>query len=216
MYARLFLGGSFIMRNFSKLAIIVSNKGSDSSEFSDPIVKMSNGSNSVQCADFESALEMLPPGSCVQVIANGSVGNRVVHKLSRIIREAYVFVALDLSQVAELSRVSNNPFEENQNLLEIHFPKNLASINPMGFANCKNLTRVTIPSSCKKIGINAFAGCEKLEALTFEDSENWKIIVNENEFQEVKDLNNPNENPSKFIRADSIYYGQQLEKVTLY
>ena len=72
------------MRNFSNLAIVVSHEGNDDSDFYEPVVKMSNGSNSVQCSDFESALGMLPPGSEVSVIANGTVGNKTVHRLARV------------------------------------------------------------------------------------------------------------------------------------
>ena len=62
------------MRNFSKLAIVVSHEGNDDSDFYEPVVKMSNGSNSVQCSDFESALGMLPPGNRLRIYHDNSGG----------------------------------------------------------------------------------------------------------------------------------------------
>lgn len=201
-----------VMRNFSKLAILVSHEESDDALYSGPSVKMSNGTNSVQCSDFKSALNMLPPGSAVTVIANGTVGNKAVHYLSRIIREGSVFVSLDLSDVTEFSRVLESPFAGNKNLLEIRFPKNLVAISSRGFADCENLSYVNIPASCKKIGVQAFAGCEKLEELVFSDFDGWQAVTEERVASPVCDLENAAQNPSKFALRNGDYYGCMLQK----
>ncbi|MBR1403413.1 MAG: leucine-rich repeat domain-containing protein [Treponema sp.] len=200
------------MRNFSKLAIVVSHEGNDDSDFYELLVKMSNGSNSVQCSDFESALGMLPPGSEVSVIANGTVGNKTVHRFARVIKESCVFVALDLSQVTELAKIYDSPFQGNENLREIHFPKNLKSINENAFSRCSNLVTVSIPATCEQIGVHAFAGCEQLRTINFADYDGWAAVNAEKQSLSIDNLSVPDENPSKFVFRTGAYYDCQLMK----
>lgn len=199
------------MRNFSQLAITVSHQGKTDSEFSAPIVEMTNGFNSVQVSDFESALNMLPPGSEVQVIANGTVGNKTVHNLARIIRENCVFVALDLSAVTELSRVFDSPFEGNKNLRSMIFPKNLLSINPRAFAGCENLVSVSIPETVERIGEQAFANCTNLRTLEFKSPEGWCIKKGEC-ITEIPDFSDNNLNPAEFIAQGKSYFNATVCK----
>lgn len=202
------------MRKFSKLMIILSHEGSDESEFAVPVVEMSNGSNSVQVSDLESALAMLPPGSEVTVVARGSVGNRTIHNLSRIIRESCVFVSLDLSAIAELTRVYDSPFRGNQHLLSIQFPSNLTTISSRALANCTNLVSVTIPATVEHIGAQAFAGCEKLSVLEFCAPSQWTALSDENSAQLSAELDNPEENAVKFSVKTGLYYNCRLQKST--
>ena len=200
------------MRKFSQLAIVVSHEGNDESAFSAPVVEMTNGSASVQVSDFESALNMLLPGSEVIVIARGTVGNKTVHNLARIIREGCVLVSLDLSEVTELSRVFDSPFRGNPNLVSMIFPKNLASINPQAFADCKNLESVSIPATVQKIGAQAFSGCEKLSKMEFADTGGWLAVHDESKSEAVSNLKNPDDNPYRFTLPSSPYRNCVLQK----
>ena len=200
-----------IMRKFSKLSIVVSHEGDENSVFSAQVVEMISGQTSVQMSDFESTLGMLPPGSYVSVVAKGTVGNRTVHNISRIIRENCVFVFLDLSSVKELSRVFASPFRENQNLVGITFPKNLLSLGEAAFENCRNLESVTIPKSVKKIGKRAFSGCEKLTLLEFEDAEGW-FVEKDGENQPIENLHQSEDNPYRFTLPSSPLRNYEIEK----
>lgn len=203
------------MRRFSKVSIVLSHEGNEESEFSVPSVEMTNGSASVQVSDLESALGILSPGSEVTVVATGTVGNKTVHTISRIIREGCVLVALDLSAVTELSRVFDSPFQGNKNLFAMQFPNNLVSINPRAFADCTNLVSVSIPATVKKIGVQAFAGCEKLTALEFADPHQWMSCVDEQSPVDVPDLDNPEDNAFKFSMRSGAYYNTVLQKSAL-
>lgn len=200
------------MRKFSRLSVVLSHEGNDESDFSAPVVEMTNGSNTVQVSDLESALSMLPPGSEVSVVATGTVGNRTVHNIARIIREGCVLVSLDLSSATELSRVFDSPFRENRNLVGIVFPSNLISISAHALENCENLESVVIPASVHAIGENAFSGCEKLSSLKFGDPKGWFAVCDGNECHSSANLENPEDNPYRFILQSSPYRNCMLEK----
>lgn len=202
------------MRKFSRLVIVLSHEGDENSAFSAPVVELTNGSNSVQVPNFETALHMLPPGSEVSVVANGSIGNLLVHNISKIIKESGVFVALDLSGATELSRVFDSPFRDNHNLISINFPGNLASINPCAFSGCKNLEHVSIPDTVKKIGAQAFSGCEKLVVLEFSDSRGWSLLKEDGTTEPVNNLSNAEDNPFRFTLPSSPYRNCILQKVS--
>lgn len=197
--------GEQLMRKFSRLVIMLSHEGNENSGFSAPVVEMTNGDNSVQVSDFERALHMLPPGSEVSVVANGTVGNITVHNIARVIRESGIFVSLDLSSVQELSRVFDSPFKDNPNLISMNFPNNLLSINPQAFAGCKNLEHVSIPATVQKIGTQAFAGCEKLAVLEFSDPSGWHIEKEGGVLEEISNLTNAEDNPYRFTLPSSPY-----------
>ena len=198
------------MRNFSRLSIIVSHDVPDDYE-GDTAVEMTNGHSSITLSSLESALDMLPPGSRVQVVAHGTVGDKTVHRLSRIIRESCVLVALDLSAVEELSRVFNSPYQGNQNLLEIRFPENLLSINPRAFANCTALEAVRVPASCVKVGAEAFLGCTRLSRLEFVCADGW-FCDDGGEARPVPPLSDAAEAPAFFAPADGDYSRRVLYK----
>lgn len=160
------------MRTYSQLSIVVTHDCLDADE-NGTFVEMANGHSSMEVSSFESALAMLPPGSKVQVFAKGTIGNKTVHHLSRVIRESCVLVALDLSEVTECSRICESPFQGNPNLLVIRFPNNLVAINPRAFAECTSLEAVSIPKTCVLIEKEAFKGCPKLTHIEFADAENW-------------------------------------------
>lgn len=196
------------MRRYSRLAIVLSHVSSEDALSSEnDVVQLTNGNTTVEVSDFENALRMLPPGSEVAVVAQGTVGNKTVHNISRIIRESNVFVTLDLSAVTEFSRVVKSPFQNNGQLLAIHFPNNLLSINPRAFAGCTALSSVIIPSTVTCIGAQAFAGCLQLHHLEFKNPSGWKC-----EGKAVEDLTSPFENPSKFIFEESSFYSSGLTK----
>lgn len=173
---------------------------------------MTSGNNSVPVSDFESALGMLPPGSQVSVVAKGTVGNKSVHTLSRIIRENCVFVALDLSNVTEFSRVFDSPFKANPNLIGMIFPGNLVAINPKAFADCENLESVVIPETVKKIGTQAFSGCTKLTSLEFTDPNGWYSTSESGERQEINNLSKSDDNPFRFTLPSSPYRNLEIQK----
>lgn len=200
------------MRNFSKLSIVVSHEGDENSVFSAPVVELTSGNTTVQVSDFESALEMLPPGSQVSVVAKGTVGNKSVHNIARIIREGCVLVALDLSAVSEFSRVFDSPFRANPNLIGIIFPNNLASINEQAFAECKNLESVVIPATVKKIGKQAFSGCEKLSNMEFSDPEGWFAEKEGGENESIANLSKSDDNPYRFTLPSSPYRNCTVQK----
>lgn len=194
------------MRKYSKLAIVFSHTSPDEVE-TGTTVQLTNGTDTIEVADFGSALNLLPSGSEVLVIAKGIVGNRTVHNISRIIGESNVFVALDLTDVTECSRVNASPFRGNERILSISFPSNLVSINPCAFSGCTALESVFIPVACRKIGEQAFAGCKNLNRIEFKDSSGWS-----SRGVPIDDLKNPRENPKKFVTPRSIYYSQIIEK----
>ncbi|MBQ7159171.1 MAG: leucine-rich repeat protein [Treponema sp.] len=196
------------MRRYSRLAIMVSHVSSDETMTTEnDVVHLTNGNTSVEVSDFESALHMLPPGSEVAVVAQGTVGNTTVHNLSRIIRESNVLVTLDLSSVTELSRVFDSPFQGNKQLLAMHFPCNLLSINTRAFAGCTSLASVIIPATVIKIGVQAFAGCTQLHHLEFKRPSGWKCGGSP-----VEAFESPFENPSRFVFDDSSYFDMELNK----
>lgn len=202
------------MRKFSRLVIVLSHEDEGNSGFSAPVVEMTNGDNSVQVADFKSALHMLPSGSEVSVVANGTVGNLAIHNISKIIRESGVFVALDLSGTTELSKVFDSPFKDNPNIISINFPGNLSSINSQAFAGCKNLEHVSIPATVQKIGSQAFSGCEKLVVLEFTDPHNWNIEKEDGALEGISNLTNAEDNPYRFTLPSSPYRNCVLKKAS--
>ena len=196
------------MRNYSRLAIVFSHESPDEVE-AGTTVRLTNGMNEIEVSDFESALDFLPPGSEVQVIARGTVGNKTVHRIARIIRESSIFVSLDFSEVTEFSRVYESPFENNERLTGISFPGNLTAINPRAFAGCTALRSVFIPAQCAQIGKEAFCGCEKLQQLEFADAFGWFF-----DETAVNDLHNSHENPDKFVSEHAPYVAKELHKRT--
>lgn len=193
------------MRKYSKLAIVFSHTSPDETE-AGTIVQLTNGTDTVELPDFEAALRLLPKGSEVVVLARGTVGNKTVHYISRIISENNVFVSLDLSEVTECTRVHDSPFEGNKQLVALRFPSNLATINPRAFAGCAALESLSIPETCRKIGEQAFAGCKRLRRIEFKSSAGWMANG------APADLTNPFENPRLFVHPRSAYYSQILEK----
>lgn len=204
--------GEQLMRKFLRPMIVLSHEGDESSTNTASVVEIKNGNNTVQVANLESALHMLPAGSEVDVVAKGTVGNAIVHKISRAIREGEIFVSLDLSGVTELSKVFDCPFRDNFNLIGLNFPCNLASISYMALAGCKNLKHVSIPAAVQQIGEQAFSGCEKLVRLEFADPHGWQIKKDGGELESVTNLTNAEDNPYRFTLPSSPYRKCALQK----
>lgn len=194
------------MRKYSRLVIEFSHDSPDDVE-SGTTVQLTNGANVVDVSDFRIALGLLPPGSEVVVVANGTVGGKTVHRISDAVRDSRVFVALDLSAVTECSRVSGSPFAGNRQLVSIRFPGNLAVISRGAFAGCTALASVSIPASCREIGAEAFSGCAVLQHLGFDDPDGWRCGG-----VPVTDLARAAENPPKFVRAGGAYHSAVLTK----
>lgn len=184
------------MRVFSKLSIVVSHDYPDGDE-DGTYVEMTNGHSSIEIASLESALGMLPPGSRVQVVARGTVGNKTVHRISRIIRESCVLVVLDMTDVTECSRVFESPFQRNDKLLSIRFPGNLVSISPHAFTACTALEAVYIPASCALVGAGAFVGCSRLHHLEFAETGNWYYDTASGATVPLEDLRDATENAKR-------------------
>ncbi|QSI03157.1 leucine-rich repeat domain-containing protein [Treponema ruminis] len=214
MNIKLLPRGEEPMRKFSRLMIVISHEGDEASSFSASVVEVTNGDNTVQVADFETALHMLPHKSEVNVIANGTVGNMAIHNIARIIRDSGVLVSLDLSSVRELNKVYDSPFKDNQNLISINFPQNITSINNQAFAGCKNLEHISIPASVQKIGAKAFDGCEKLVVLEFTDPSGWYFKKENGDIVPVSNVNNAEDNPYRFTLPSSPYRNFELQKVS--
>ena len=194
------------MRRYSRLAIVFSHDSPDDVE-SGTTVQLTNGANVMEVSDFRVALGLLPPGSEVVVVAEGTVGGKTVHRISDAVRESRVFVSLDLSAVTECSRVSGSPFAGNRQLVSIRFPGNLAVISRGAFAGCTALASVSIPVACCEIGAEAFSGCAALRQLAFEEPDGWRCGG-----VSVSDLARPAENPPKFVRAGGAYHSVVLTK----
>ncbi|MBD5448190.1 MAG: leucine-rich repeat protein [Treponema sp.] len=194
------------MRRYSRLAIVFSHDSPDDVE-SGTTVQLTNGANVMEVSDFRVALGLLPPGSEVVVVAEGTVGGKTVHRISDAVRESRVFVSLDLSAVTECSRVSGSPFAGNRQLVSIRFPGNLAVISRGAFAGCTALASVSIPVACCEIGAEAFSGCAALRQLAFEEPDGWRCGG-----VSVSDLARAAENPPKFVRAGGAYHSVVLTK----
>ena len=194
------------MRTYSRLAIVFSHDSPDEVE-TGTTVQLTNGASTVEVSDFQTALSLLPPGSEVLVVAKGTVGDKTVHRISRVIAESAVLVALDLTDVTECSRVYNSPFKGNLHLSSISFPSNLVSINPRAFAGCTALHSVRIPETCVTVGAEAFADCQSLQHLEFKDASGWMCGQ-----ESAGDLTHPEENPMKFISAHSPFRATVLTK----
>ena len=194
------------MRRYSQLAIVFSHTSPDEIEIG-TTVKIKNGASSIEVKDFDSALALMPPESEVFVKAEGTVDDKTVHRISNSIKMSSVFVALDLSAVTECSRVTNNPFEKNKNILSMVFPKNLLSINPRAFAECTRLSSVVIPITTQKIGRGAFLGCDNLTHLEFLQNDGWNAGGSA-----TVDLSSPTENPALFTRPNSLYSKCELSR----
>lgn len=201
------------MRNFSRIKIFVSQDDGNS-KISVPLVEINNGVSSIQAGDLESAFGMLPKGSHVCVIANGTVGNISIHGFAHVIREGGMFVSLDLSAAEEISRVSDSPFRENLGLVSMLFPRNLLSISQEAFAGCANLERVIIPSSVQKIGERAFSGCERLSSLKFDEPNGWFAEIAGKEPLEILNLEDEADNPCRFTLKSSPYRDCLLKKIS--
>lgn len=199
------------MRRFSKLSIILSHEGPEDSVFNPIAVEMTNGTRSIEIADFQTALNILPQGSEVVVIASGTVGNKTMHNIARIIKENLVYVHLDLSAVTELSKIFDSPFQGNTNLRSIIFPKNLESISPTAFAGCTSLRSVIIPSTVNKIGINAFLNCNSLTNLEFKGPYGWYCKSKEDDIP-IVNVAHPEQNPIHFSSRKGKFYGCYLYK----
>ena len=194
------------MRRYSRLAIVFSHDSPDDVE-SGTTIQLTNGANVMEVSDFRVALGLLPPGSEVVVVAEGTVGGKTVHRISDAVRESRVFVSLDLSAVTECSRVSGSPFAGNRQLVSIRFPGNLAVISRGAFAGCTALASVSIPVACCEIGAEAFSGCAALRQLAFEEPDGWRCGG-----VPVTDLARPAENPPKFVSAGGAYHSIVLTK----
>lgn len=194
------------MRRYSRLAIVFSHDSPDDVE-SGTTIQLTNGANVMEVSDFRVALGLLPPGSEVVVVAEGTVGGKTVHRISDAVRESRVFVSLDLSAVTECSRVSGSPFAGNRQLVSIRFPGNLAVISRGAFAGCTALASVSIPVACCEIGAEAFSGCAALRQLAFEEPDGWRCGG-----VSVSDLARAAENPPKFVRAGGAYHSVVLTK----
>lgn len=194
------------MRKYSRLVIEFSHDSPDDVE-SGTTVQLTNGANVIDVSDFRIALGLLPPGSEVVVVADGTVGGKTVHRISDAVRDSRVFVALDLSAVTECSRVSGSPFAGNRQLVSIRFPGNLAAISRGAFAGCTALASVSIPAACREIGAEAFSGCAALQHLGFDDPDGWRCGG-----VPVTDLARGAENPPKFVRAGGAYHSAVLTK----
>ncbi len=200
------------MRNFSCLSIVLSIDGSENPGFSSSVVEVVNGNSTVQVSNLEAALKMVPDGSKVNVVVNGSVSNQNVYNIARAISEGNVFVVLDLSSVTELPGILGSPFNGNLNLVGLDFPMNTVSINSQWVADCKNLETVTIPASVKKIGAQAFSGCEKLSSLKFADPAGWFALKDGNAAEEIKGLEKTDDNPYRFTLFSSPFRNCVLQK----
>lgn len=194
------------MRRYSRLAIVFSHDSPDDVE-SGTTIQLTNGANVIDVSDFRIALGLLPPGSEVVVVANGTVGGKTVHRISDAVRESRVLVSLDLSAVTECSRVSGSPFAGNRQLASIRFPDNLAVISRGAFAGCSALASVSIPAACREVGAAAFSGCAALRQLEFDDPDGWQCGG-----VSVTDLARAAENPPKFISAGGAYHSVVLTK----
>ncbi len=194
------------MRRYSRLAIVFSHDSPDDVE-SGTTVQLTNGASVMDVSDFRIALGLLPPGSEVVVAADGTVGDKTVHRISAAVRESRVFVSLDLSAVTECSRVSGSPFAGNRQLFSIRFPGNLAAISRRAFAGCTALASVQVPAACREIGAEAFSGCAALRRLGFDDPDGWRCGG-----VPVTDLARPAENPPKFVSALGAYHALVLTK----
>lgn len=194
------------MRRYSRLAIVFSHDSPDDVE-SGTTIQLTNGANVMEVSDFRVALSLLPPGSEVVVVAEGTVGGKTVHRISDAVRESRVFVSLDLSAVTECSRVSGSPFAGNRQIASIRFPGNLAVISRGAFAGCTALASVSIPAACREVGAEAFSGCAALRQLAFEEPDGWRCGG-----VSVSDLARAAENPPKFVRAGGAYHSVVLTK----
>ncbi len=194
------------MRRYSRLAIVFSHDSPDDVE-SGTTIQLTNGANVIDVSDFRVALGLLPPGSEVVVVANGTVGGKTVQRISDAVRESRVLVSLDLSAVTECSRVSGSPFVGNRQLASIRFPGNLAVIGRGAFAGCTALASVSIPAACRELGAEAFSGCAALRQLAFEEPDGWRCGG-----VSVTDLARAAENPPKFVSAGGAYHSVVLTK----
>ncbi len=198
------------MRGFSRVEVIVSADSIDGNGPDSVLVK--NGCLSMEMSGLDIVLDLMPKGSNVLVTATGQLRSETVHRLSHFIAASHPLVAVDLSQVKELSRVSDCPFRANPNLYGIRFPHNLAAINPEAFAFCPSLVSVELPGTVKTVGAGAFKGCSSLTRLSFADFQGWKYVKEENLVESVEDLSRPLVNPSYFTEADSPYVDLEIFK----
>ena len=202
------------MCNFSRLAIVISHETSNEDE-GGLFVELTNGYSSMEVRSFEAALSMLPAGSRVQVVAKGTVGNKVVHRLSGIIRRCNMLVSLDLAGVTECLRVYDNPFEGNTNLLYLRFPNNIVSLAPHELAHCTALEAVSIPATCVFIGAEAFKGCERLSRIEFADAANWYYEAANGDVLPVQGLNDASEASLLFSHRNAKFATCTLFKSSL-
>lgn len=198
------------MRGFSHIEIVVSADSIDGNGLDTVLVK--NGCLSMEMTGLDVVLDLMPKGSNVLVTATGVVGNDTIHHLSHLIAASHPQVAVDLSQVKELSRVSDSPFRANPNLYGIRFPHNLAAINPEAFAFCPSLVSVELPGTVKTVGAGAFKGCTALTRLSFADPAGWKFMNEHGVASPAEDLSRPIVNPSYFTENDSPYVNVEIFK----
>ena len=61
--------------------------------------------------------------------------------------------------------ISQDMFENCDNLAAIEIPNGVEYIGPNSFVNCKKLSEITIPSTVTRIFNNAFSGCDSLQTI---------------------------------------------------
>ncbi len=61
--------------------------------------------------------------------------------------------------------IGGEAFVENEDIIEIKFPKSLCSIEDAAFKYCLNLRSISLPKNVRNIGEQCFYGCESLEVI---------------------------------------------------
>ncbi len=92
------------------------------------------------------------------------------------------------------------PFEKTDDIKEVYFSNQIASIGSYLFYFCQGITAIEIPDSVKTIGNNAFYGCVNIEILVLHEG---LVSVGDEAFDStgIKELQLPNS--IKYIGEDA-------------
>ena len=90
-----------------------------------------------------------------------------------------VLTNVSFGENSKLNSIGDDAFSGCDKLKNITIPSNVNSIGEYAFSFCEGLTNIVIPSSVKTIGERAFCGCYKLTSVTFENTNDWNVIKEE-------------------------------------
>ena len=108
-------------------------------------------------------------GAGIDTVTGGEAGT--LKNISETINNNKMYgVALDLSELTEVTKIVTDDFESCAYIQSIALPQTITSLESSAFDRCTALTTVTIPASVSSIAGGAFYYCSALEKFELDSS----------------------------------------------